>query len=157
MLARCLALALASLLFFATGTSAQSKALAVGKTETVRAKAGSTVEVRLPLELKGGFHVNSNAPLDKTLIPLRLTWQEGLLAATEVVYPKPVMETYKFTKDKMSVFTGNFEVVTKFQVAPTAPAGPTAINGTVRYQACNDNGCQFPTNLPVAIQVTIVR
>lgn len=123
----------------------------------MRAKAGSTIEVRLPLELKGGFHVNSNAPLDKTLIPLRVTWQDGLLGATEVVFPKPVMETYKFTKEPLSVFTGNFEVVTKFQVAPTAPAGPTAINGTVRYQACNDNGCQFPTNLPVAIQVTIVR
>jgi hypothetical protein len=157
MLARCLNLALASWLGFASATLAQSKALAVGKLETVRAKAGSTVEVRLPLELKEGFHVNSHQPLDKTLIPLRVTWQEGLLAATEVIYPKPVLETYKFTKDKMSVFTGNFEVVTKFKVAPTAPPGPTAINGAVRYQACNDNGCQFPTTLPVAIQVTIVR
>jgi len=123
----------------------------------VKAKLGSTVEVRLPLELRGGFHVNSDKPLDKTLIPLKITWQSGLLGATEIVFPKPSLETFKFSKDKLSVFTGTFEVVTKFKVAPTAPPGPTAINGEVRYQACNDNGCQFPTTLKVAVQVMLVQ
>lgn len=147
-----LTLLLASSLCFA-----QSKALAQGRTETVKAKLGSTVEVRLPLELRQGFHVNSDKPADKTLIPLRITWKDGYLGATEVLFPKPVMEKYKFSKDLLSVFTGNFEVITKFKVAPTAPLGPGAMNGVVRYQACNDNGCQFPTNLNVAIQVMYVR
>src|SRR5262245_23007133 len=101
------------------------------------------VEVRLPLELRDGFHVNSNTPADKTLIPLRVKWSEGLLGATDVVYPKSVMETYKFSKEPLSVFTGSFVVVTKFKVAPTASPGPMAINGEVRYQACNDRGCEF--------------
>lgn len=149
------------MLFFAPPAyrpaSAQSKALAQGRTETIRAKLGSTVEVRLPLELRDGFHVNSNAPLDKTLIPLKVTWKDGLLGAVDTTFPKPVLEKYKFSKDQLSVFTGNFEIVTKFKVAPTAPPGPTAINGVVRYQACNDNGCQFPTNLNVSVQVMLVR
>ncbi|MEO5925934.1 MAG: hypothetical protein ABIR70_19095 [Bryobacteraceae bacterium] len=146
-----------SLLCFAPQAFGQSKALAQGRTETVKAKLGGTVEVRIPLELREGFHVNSNTPADKTLIPLKITWKEGFLGATEVIFPKPVMEKYKFSKDLLSVFTGNFEVVTKFKVAPTAPPGPIAINGVVRYQACNDNGCQFPTNLNIAVQVMLVR
>jgi DsbC/DsbD-like thiol-disulfide interchange protein len=154
---RSLAVLLASTLFFAPPSSAQSKALAQGKTETVRAKLGSTVEVRLPLELREGFHVNSNTPADKTLIPLRVKWTDGLLGAVDVVYPKPVMETFRFSKDKLSVFTGKFEVLTKFKVAPTAPPGPMAINGEVRYQACNDRGCEFPTTLKVSVQVMLVR
>jgi len=154
---RALVLTLASTLFFAPASNGQSKALAQGRTETVKAKLGSTVEVRLPLELRGGFHVNSDKPLDKTLIPLKITWQGGLLGATEIIYPTPALETFKFSKDKLSVFTGNFEVVTKFKVAPTAPPGPTAINGEVRYQACNDNGCQFPTTLKVAVQLMLVK
>jgi hypothetical protein len=145
------------LLLLALPTFAQSKALVQGRTETVKAKLGSTVEVRLPLELRQGFHVNSNTPADKTLIPLRVTWKDGLLGATDVVFPKPVLEKYKFSQQMLSVFTGNFEVVTRFKVAPTAPPGPTAINGVVRYQACNDSGCQFPTNLNVAVQVMLVR
>jgi hypothetical protein len=123
----------------------------------VKAKIGSMVEVRLPLELRDGFHVNSNTPADKTLIPLRVKWNEGLLGSTEIVYPKAVMEKYKFSKDPLSVFTGNFIVTTKFKVAPTASPGPTAINGEVRYQACNDRGCEFPTTLKVAVQVMLTR
>ncbi len=138
-------------------TRAVTHQLAQGRTETVKAKLGSTVEVRLPLELRQGFHVNSNTPADKTLIPLKITWKDGYLGATEVVFPKPVMEKYKFSKEMLSVFTGNFEVLTKFKVAPTAPLGPGAINGVVRYQACNDSGCQFPKDLNVAIQVMFVR
>jgi hypothetical protein len=145
------------LLSFAPAASAQSKALAQGKTETVKAKIGSTVTMRLPLELREGFHVNSNAPLDKTLIPLKITWKDGILAATNVEFPKPLTQKFKFSKEPLSVFEGTFDVVTTFKVAPTAPPGPTAINGTVRYQACNDNGCQFPTTRPVSIQVTLVR
>jgi hypothetical protein len=154
---RALVLTLASTLFFAPASNAQSKALAQARTETVKAKLGSTVEVRLPLELRDGFHVNSDKPLDKTLIPLKVTWQGGLLGATEIVYPKPVLEKFKFSKDQLSVFTGTFQVVTKFKVAPTAPPGPTAINGEIRYQACNDNGCQFPTTLKVSVQVMLVQ
>ena len=138
-------------------TRAVTHQLTQGRTETVKAKLGSTVEVRLPLELRQGFHVNSNMPVDKTLIPLKVTWKDGYLGATEVVFPKPVMEKYKFSKEQLSVFAGNFEVLTKFKVAPTAPLGPAAINGVVRYQACNDNGCQFPKDLNVAVQVMIVR
>lgn len=138
-------------------TRAVTHQLAQGRTGTVKAKLGSTVEVRLPLELRQGFHVNSNKPLDKTLIPLKVTWKEGYLGATEVVFPNPVTEKYKFSKEPLSVYAGNFEVVTKFKVAPTAPLGPAAINGVVRYQACNDNGCQFPKDLNVAIQVMLTR
>lgn len=148
---------LASLLFSTSPSGAQSKALVQGKTGTVKAKIGSTVEVRLPLQLREGFHVNSNAPLDKTLIPLKITWKDGLMGATSVAFPKPALETFKFSKEQLSVFAGNFEVVTTFKVAPSAPPGPTAINGTVRYQACNDKGCQFPTNLNVAVQVMLTR
>ncbi|MEO8100640.1 MAG: protein-disulfide reductase DsbD domain-containing protein [Acidobacteriota bacterium] len=150
---RCLTLVvLASSLSFA-----QSKALVQGRTETVKAKIGSTVEVKVPFELREGFHVNSNTPLDKTLIPLKMTWKDGILGAQAVTFPKPVMGKYKFSKDVLSVFTGNFEVTTKFKVAPTAPPGPTAVNGEVRYQACNDNGCQFPTTVKVVVQVMLVN
>ena len=115
------------------------------------------MQVKLPLELREGFHVNSNAPADKTLIPLRVTWKDGMLGATSVTFPKPVMETFKFSKEPLSVYTGNFEVTTKFKVAPTASPGPTAVNGEVRYQACNDKGCQFPTTVKVSVQMMLVR
>jgi thiol:disulfide interchange protein DsbD len=136
---------------------AQINVLRVGKTETVKAKIGSTVAVRVPFELREGYHVNSHTPSDKYLIPLQLTWEPGLLAATAVTFPKPTMEKYAFSEIPLSVFSGTFVLTTNFKVAPTAPPGPTAVNGKLRYQACNNRECLAPRVLDVAIQVDLVR
>jgi len=41
------------------------------------------------------------------LIPLRLQWEPGALAAVEVVFPKPEMQKYEFSEKPLSVFSGD--------------------------------------------------
>ena len=149
--------ALLSLLLASSLTFAQTNVLTVGRTQTVKAKIGSAVEIKLPLVLRTGFHVNSNTPSDQYLIPLRLTWDAGPVASTAIAFPKPTMETYPFYPIALSVFSGTFEITTKFQVAPTAQPGPAAINGKLRYQACNDRECLAPKTMNVALQVDLIR
>jgi hypothetical protein len=120
-------------------------------------KAGATSEVKLKLALLAGYHVNSNKPSDKYLIPLKLTWNTGPAEAAEVVFPKPQLEKVSFSPNPLSVFTGEFELVTRFKVPATASPGPAALIGKVRYQACNDRMCLTPKNMDVAMQVDIVR
>ena len=120
-------------------------------------KAGATSEVKLKLSLREGYHVNSNMPSDKYLIPLKLTWNPGPAQAEEVVFPKPQMEKVAFPPNLLSVFTGQFEVVTRFKVPATAAPGPSALIGKLRYQACNDRMCLAPKNVDVAMQVDIIR
>jgi hypothetical protein len=116
------------------------------------------VEARVPLTLLEGYHVNSNKPSDEYLIPLQLTWTKGVLEPAGVVFPKPRLEKYQFSPDKpLSVFSGNFELVAKFTVPATAVVGPAAMNGKLRYQACNDKMCLAPKNMDVAIQVDVVK
>src|SRR5580692_11734248 len=124
----------------------------------VRAKIGTMVEARVPLSLLEGYHVNSNKPSDEYLIPLQLTWTKGVLEPAGVVFPKPRLEKYQFSPDKpLSVFSGNFELVAKFTVPATAVVGPAAMNGKLRYQACNNTMCLAPKNMDVARQVDIVK
>jgi uncharacterized protein len=120
-------------------------------------KAGTTSEVKLKLALRTGYHVNSNTPSDKYLIPLKLTWNPGPAQVEEVVFPKPQMEKVTFSPNPLSVFTGQFELTTRFKVPATAQPGPSALIGKLRYQACNDRMCLTPKNLDVAMQVDIVR
>src|SRR5580693_5701514 len=77
--------------------SAQTSVLSVGPLEKVSVKHGAALEVKTPLLLKPGYHVNSNTPSESYLIPLRLTWEPGPLQAVEVVFPKPHMEKYEFS------------------------------------------------------------
>ena len=123
----------------------------------VVAKPGAIVESALPVELRTGYHVNSNTPSDDYLIPLRLTWDAGPLEATGFTFPKPQMEKYRFSEKPLSVFTGDFQIVTKFKAAANAAPGPATLTGKLRYQACNDSMCLAPKTLDVSLQVEIVK
>ncbi len=123
----------------------------------VQAKAGSTVIAKLPLQMRPGYHTNSNTPSDPYLIPLKLTWNPGPLEAVSVMYPKPAMEKYSFSDKPLSVFSGNFDLSTTFKVPANAIPGPTAVTGKLRYQACNDSMCLAPKTIDVRLQVDIVR
>jgi len=98
----------------------------------VVAKPGAAVESALPLELRSGYHVNSNTPSDDYLIPLRLTWDPGPLAAASFVFPQPRMEKYSFSDKPLSVFNGDFQIVTRFKAAADAPLGPATMTGKLR-------------------------
>jgi hypothetical protein len=136
---------------------AQPVVLTVSPSAPVQAKIGATLDAKLPLQLRAGYHVQSNTPTDKYLIPLKLTWNPGPLQPATVVYPKPLMEKYSFSPQPQSVFSGNFELTTKFKVPGGAIAGPTAMTGKLRYQACNDTMCLPPKTMDVNLQVDIVR
>jgi hypothetical protein len=123
--------------------------------ERVRARRNETASVKVRLMLKDGYHVNSNQPAEDYLIPLRLTWAAEPLQAENVAYPKPSMEKYSFSEKPLSVYSGSFEIVTRFRVPPTAPGGPALGTGKLRYQACNDRMCLPPKTVEVPLTIEI--
>jgi hypothetical protein len=121
----------------------------------VTARRGGTVSVTTRVLLKEGYHCNSNTPSESYLIPLRLTWEPGVLVSPEVVFPTPHMEKYEFSPKPLSVFTGDFELVTKFKVAPNAFTGPGMALGKLRYQACNNNSCLPPKTVEIKLPLVV--
>jgi DsbC/DsbD-like thiol-disulfide interchange protein len=124
----------------------------VGEPQKISGKRGAAVQAKIPVMIEPGFHVNSNTPSDDYLIPLKLTWKSpGALEAGQVTYPKPSLEKYEFSEKPISVFTGNFNLIANFKISASAPAGPGAAAGTLRYQACNDRTCFPPKNVEVTV------
>ncbi len=119
-------------------------------------KRGATASVKLSLQLRRGYHVNSHAPNDEFLIPLRLRWDDASpLKAAEVAYPKPELRNYGFSDQPVSVFTGDFSILTRFEVAAEAPAGSGVLAGKLRYQACDESSCLPPRTLEVRLAYEI--
>ncbi len=116
---------------------------------------GGVLTARVAVQLRSGFHVNSNTPADEYLIPLRLTWQAAPLEVVDVRFPRPVLENYAFSAKPVSVFTGDFEIVSRFKVPTAAPLGPGAVTGKLRYQACNNLMCLAPKNITVSLPIDI--
>jgi Thiol:disulfide interchange protein DsbD, N-terminal len=148
---------LCSLLAASSLSFAQTNVLSMPKPEPVAAKAGTTVEVKLPLQLREGYHVNSDMPPDPYLIPLRLTWDSGPFTAAEVVYPKPSLQKLGFFPTPLPVFSGRFVLLTRFKVAASVQPGLVNVPGKLRYQACNDRMCLPPKTIDITLPVSVTR
>jgi hypothetical protein len=134
----------------------QSKGvLSVGPVEKLTIQRGASGEVKITAQLQPGFHVNSNTPSEEYLIPLKLTWAKEPLQAEQVNYPKPQSEKYDFSPTPLSVFSGNFEIVTRFKAPADARNGPAIMNGKLRYQACNNKECLPPRTIEIPVTVEI--
>jgi hypothetical protein len=132
-----------------------SALLTAAPLQKVTARRGATVEARVVLQLRSGYHANSNTPNEDYLIPMRLKWEPGALAAGEIVFPKPESRKYAFSSKPVSVFSGEFQVTTKFKVEPNAAAGPGVAIGKLRYQACSEDTCYRPATLEIRLPYEI--
>jgi hypothetical protein len=133
-----------------------SPLLLVTPPEPVKVKAGATFSSSLAASLNEGFHMNSNTPTEKYLIPVSLKWTAGVVEAETVQYPKPQSIKLDFEAKPLSILSGKFTFVTKFKAAPNAPVGPTIVTGKLRYQACNDKACFPPKTVEIKLPVDIL-
>ena len=126
----------------------------MGEVQKVAGKRNASVQVKIPLSVESGYHVNSDKPNEDYLIPLKLTWDKASMGALEggtVAYPKPSQERYDFAEKPLSVFTGNFDLTVNFKVAANAPAGPGIATGKLRYQACSSKACYPPKTVDISV------
>lgn len=119
--------------------------------QQVTLAAGKPQTIDLHFRINEGFHINSHAPLQKSLIRTELVEAEpqGVHVAS-VDFPSGT--DYAFPADpsqKLSVYSG--ELVLKMHV--TAQRGHHLLAGELRYQACDAHTCFPPRNLPVPVDV----
>ena len=55
----------------------------------------------------------------------------------------------------MSVFSGDFDIVTRFRAPSSAPLGMSILVGKLRYQACNDKMCLPPKTVEVKLALDL--
>ena len=149
------ATAVAALTLLAPARAQSSGVVSAVTPPKTTANRGGVMEARVTVQLRSGYHVNSNTPAEEYLIPLRLTWTAAPLEVTATVFPKPKLEKYSFSSQALSVFTGDFDIVTRLKVPPSIPPGPGVLLGKLRYQACNDNSCLPPKTLEVRLPYQI--
>ncbi len=128
--------------------------LTVGAPSKIAGARNASVHSTIPVTVDAGFHVNSNPAAAENLIPLSVTWTAtGALQAGAVTYPKAIKE--KVGDQTLTVYTGSFSVVANFKVSATAPAGPGAVVGKLKYQACNNTTCFIPKTVEITVPYQI--
>ncbi|HJU56454.1 MAG TPA: protein-disulfide reductase DsbD N-terminal domain-containing protein [Pyrinomonadaceae bacterium] len=123
-----------------------------------KAQRGRTVQAAVVLDIPDGFHINSNRPLAKFLIPTSVKIEApGGIKIGPVSYPRAQLRTFSFSQDKLSVYEGR--AVLRFNV--TVPAdfqtGVTELRARVKYQSCNDEACFPPATRNITMPIAIVN
>jgi hypothetical protein len=116
----------------------------------IRVASRRPAEVDLRFRVADGLHINSHAPHDKSLIATRLMVVEGPgIRVTAVDFPAGSDYAVAFSKEKVNVYTGDFEL----QARVIAEPGEHHVAAKLRYQACDVNSCMPPRDLPIALDV----
>jgi hypothetical protein len=129
---------------------AKSYVLYAAEAQTVAAGKSAVLELRF--HVVDGYHVNSHTPKSELLIPtvLKLDAVDGVKAGA-LEYPAGKAYSFSFDPaEKLDVYAGDF--IVKLPVVATA--GEHTINGTLRYQACDNAACYPPKSVPVQVLFT---
>lgn len=109
--------------------------------------AGKPATLELRFRVESGYHVNSHTPKSDLLIPTVLTLQPDKgVKTTTPEYPAGTSYSFSFDpKEKLDVYQGDFTL----RVPVLADPGEHTLEGTLRYQACDNAACYPPRSLPV--------
>jgi hypothetical protein len=127
-----------------------------GVTPVMRGHSGS---VDLQFRVGSGFHINSNTPKSDFLIPttLRLDPPTDIVVG-RITYPPGQDRSFPFDPtEKLSVYSGDFEVSVAVRPLSTVIPGKYAFHGTLRYQACDNAACYPPKTTPVSFEVKVEK
>jgi thioredoxin:protein disulfide reductase len=149
------------LVFCAASAQAQgsSPQVSVGPIDTIVVARGGKAPLDIVLRVNRGFHINSHQPNDELLLPtvVHLDPPEGIVIL-DIAYPEAEELALPFAgKDKLSVYSGTFEVTAEVRVPKSAALGTQRVHGAVRYQACDNRQCFPPKTTLLEFDVKVVR
>lgn len=126
------------------------------RVETKDVRAGSAVQLALTVTLAQGFHVQSNAPRDPSLIPTLLTLLPPAgVTVDEIVFPAASDFKQTGMPQPLAVFSSEFTIAVRVTLAPGVPVGELIVPGHLRYQACDDRACYPPTTASVSWKLVV--
>jgi DsbC/DsbD-like thiol-disulfide interchange protein len=121
-----------------------------------KVRKGRTVQGTIVMEIPRGYHVNSNRPLEKFLIPTQLKIEApGGLRVGSILYPRALLRTLKFSKNKVAVFEGRTTIRFTVTVPPGFSSNSAELKARLRYQSCSDEVCFPPQNKDVSVWLNV--
>ena len=115
---------------------------------------GQRIVLAVDIDLPHGTHVY--APGVQGYIPVDLSVAgSDAIAVHPATYPASKILRLKVIDESVPVYTDHVRILREVTIGKSAKPGELAINGTFRYQACDEKQCFIPETVPLkwALQV----
>ena len=117
---------------------------------------GRNVQATVVMDIPSGYHINSSRPLERFLIPtqVKVDAPRGIRVGL-VSYPRAVLRSFKFSKNRVSVYEGRATMRFNVTVPRDASTGSKEIKVRLRYQSCNDEVCFPPQQRELSLWLNV--
>jgi hypothetical protein len=118
--------------------------------------AGSPFDVAIVVQIQSGYHMNSHKPTESYLIPTEISMGDASgFKGVKTTYPEGRMMQFQFSKEKLSVYSGQVTLRARVQSQTDASQGEATLPFTLRFQACNQSACLPPTKVSVPVKLQV--
>ena len=122
-----------------------------------KAQRGRTIQAAVVVEIPSGYHINSNRPLAKFLIPTSLKVEApGGIKVGPVSYPRALLRSFSFSPDKLAVYEGRNVLRFNVTIPANFSSGLTELRLRLKYQSCNDEACFPPATREIKLPIAVV-
>ena len=142
--------------FGLAGTAPIHKIRADGYLSVDKVQPGSQFQIAIVVEIDEGWHINAN-PAGENLIATEVLLPENTPNVTfgEIVYPNgEVMNLASL--GLVPLYHDSITIGIQADLLQTAPIQQQTLDFKLRYQACNDDVCLLPTEVSLAVPLTVV-
>ncbi len=129
----------------------------LGKIKPLTLKVGKSQEVQVSATVLKGHHIQANPATLPNLIATELTFEklDGVEIGTPS-YPKSKPWKLSSAGKVIQTYEGSIQIKAAL-TAKTLQPGKYDLKGSLKYQACDEKNCFFPTSVPVSIPLTVVK
>ena len=120
-----------------------------------KAARGVPFQGAVVLEIPNGYHINSNRPTNKFLIPtvVRVTGPRGVRIGA-VRYPRANVRSFDFAPDeRLPVFEGRPAMRFDVTVPESFKQDKLRLRVVVSYQACSNEACFRPAERDITVSI----
>jgi hypothetical protein len=136
----------------AAHTTTEAKQLTVSSSASAeKVRSGQRIALTLDIEMKPNMHVY--APGVEGYIPIEWRMANSpAVTAQAAEYPKSKLLRLEAIDETVPVYDGRFRLIRDVTIGKIPP-GPLVIEGSLKYQACDDQVCYVPQT--VALKWTL--
>jgi thiol:disulfide interchange protein DsbD len=119
---------------------------------------GETIEVAVVAHIKENWHIHGPDPDLILLIPAKMIFEDmDKIKILDTYYPEAELKKYDYWDEKLEVYLGDVIFGVLVEVAEDMPLGDRKIEGSFKYQACDDTSCRPPKTIPFEASFKVVE
>jgi Disulphide bond corrector protein DsbC len=110
--------------------------------------------VFINMNIKEGWHLNSNKPLDEYLTPTSVRLVDtSEIKIIKIDYPPEMLAKLQFSDTELSLYEGMVMIKVILRADDIFVKGKKKVEFELEYQSCNNQTCLFPVQKVITVDL----